>query len=253
MGSLAYVALPLVAPPRPFEGSGLLAELQWLERSEEMHGYAACPSFHVAWAFLAAWVYAKRKPFWGWTAWLMAAAIAASCVTTGMHALVDVPAGLVLFGLALWAPALWGCLLKGTERLANSWKEWRWGPVRIINHGAFAGLGALVGVAGMGILAGRENIDAVLVISLCAVVGACLWGQLVVGSPVLLRPFGYYGGVLGASAGVAVAVALGKDLWVMAGALAVMAPWIQLIGRCPLPRAGVLSRSAFQQRVRHSL
>ena len=232
VGSLAYVALPLIAPPRLFEGAGLLAELQWLERSEEMNGYAACPSFHVAWAFLAAWVYAQRWPHWGWTAWLTAAAIAASCVTTGMHALVDIPAGLVLFGLAFWVPALWAWLLRATERVANSWREWHWGPARIINHGVYAGLGALVGVAGVGMLAGRENVGAVVVVALGALVGACLWGQLVVGSPLLLRPFGYYGGVLGAAAGVAAAVALGTDLWVIAAALAVMAPWVQLTGRC---------------------
>ena len=68
--------------------------------------------------------------------------------------------------------------------------------MRIINHGAFAGLGVLVGVAGMGILAGRENIDAVLVISLCAVVGACLWGQAgsrLAGAAAAVR---HYGGVL---------------------------------------------------------
>jgi protein-S-isoprenylcysteine O-methyltransferase Ste14 len=231
VGHLAYVALPLVAPPRPLEGDGWLAALQRLERSDAMHGYAACPSFHVAWAFLAAWVYARRWPRWGWAAWLTAAAIAASCVTTGMHALADVPAGLLLAGLAFGAPDVWTWLLRATERVANSWREWRWGPARVINHGAYAGLGAFIGVAGAGVLAGRANVGAVVVVALAALLGAGLWGQLLVGSRVLLRPFGYFGGVLGAAAGVAAAGMLGTDFWVLAAALAVLAPWVQLLGR----------------------
>src|SRR5207244_632862 len=126
------------------------------------------------WAFLAAWVYAKRWPRWSWAAWLVAAAIAASCVTTGMHALVDIPAGLALFGLAFWAPALWEQILSATECIANSWREWRWGPARIINHGMYAGLAALIGVAGAGVLSGRENVGAVVIVALCALLGAGL-------------------------------------------------------------------------------
>jgi len=231
VGSLAYVALPLIAPPRPFDDSGVLADLQRLERSSELNGYAACPSFHVAWAFLAAWVYAQRWPRWSWAAWLAATAISVSCVTTGMHALVDVVAGLVLFGLAFWAPALWAWLLEVTERVANSWRDWRLGPVRSINHGVYAGLAAFIGVAGIGLLAGRGSLGAVVIVALGSLIGAGLLGQLLVGGSVLSRPFSYYGGVLGAAIGVAIATAMGANLWVIAAALAVMAPWVQGMGR----------------------
>jgi membrane-associated phospholipid phosphatase len=231
LGILAFVGLPLVAPPRPFEDGGLLGDLQRLERADGLGGYAAFPSFHVAWALLAAWVFAQCWPRWRWAWWLLAAAMAASCVTTGMHALVDIPAGLALAALALAAPALWRRLLRATERIANSWREWRLGPVRVINHGVYAGLGALVGVTGAGMLAGREQVPFLLVVALAAVVGAGLWGQALVGSATLLRPFGYYGSVLGAAAGWALAVALGADCWRLAAALAVMAPWVQLLGR----------------------
>jgi protein-S-isoprenylcysteine O-methyltransferase Ste14 len=231
VGCLAYVALPLVAPPRPFDGAGPLAALLRPERSDGLNGCAACPSFHVAWTFLAAWVYARRWPRRGWAAWIAAAAIAAGYVAAGTHAVVDVAAGLALFGLALGAPGLWAWLLSATERVANSWREWRWGPARIINHGVYAGLGAALGVAGAGVLAGRENVGAVAMIALGALLGAGLWGQLLVGSPMLLRPFGYYGSILGAAAGLAVAAASGKDCWVIAAALAVLAPWVQLVGR----------------------
>jgi hypothetical protein len=148
-----------------------------------------------------------------------------------MHALVDIPAGLALAAVAFWAPTLWAWLLKAAERVANSWREWRWGPARFINHGAYSGLAAFFGAAGAGVLAGRENVAAVVVVAICALVGAGLWGQLLVGSSLLLRPFGYFGGVLGAAVGLTLALVLESDFWVMAAALAVMAPWVQLIGR----------------------
>jgi len=152
-------------------------------------------------------------------------------VTTGMHALLDILAGLALYGIALGAPSLWAGMLRATEAVANSWREWRLGPVRVINHGAYAGLAALLGVTGACLLAGRENIGFLVLVALCALVGAGLWGQLLVGSPTLLRPFGYYGGVLGGMVGLAAAVALGADFWVIAAVGAVMAPWVQLVGR----------------------
>src|SRR5205823_7262803 len=114
--------------PRDFDGEGLLAELQRWERADELRGYVSFPSFHVAWAWLAAWVYAERWPRWKWLAWLIAGAMSVSCVTTGMHSLVDVPAGLALFGLALAVPELWSWLLRVTERVANSWYTVRLGP-----------------------------------------------------------------------------------------------------------------------------
>jgi protein-S-isoprenylcysteine O-methyltransferase Ste14 len=231
IGSLAFIAVPLIAPPRKFEGTGLLADLRRLEEADGVGGYAAWPSFHVAWAYLAAWVYAQRWPRWRWAAWLTAAAIAASCVTTGMHALLDLPAGLALAVLGLAAPALWGRMLKAAQRVANSWRDWRLGPVRVINHGAYAGLAALIGVTGAGILAGRQSVGFVVGVAICGLLGACLWGQLLVGSPTLLRPFGYYGAVLGGAVGLVAASALGADFWVLSAAGAVVAPWIQFAGR----------------------
>src|SRR5205085_8669355 len=105
-------------------------------------------------------------------------------------------------------------------RVANSWHEWRLGPVRMISHGQYAALGALAGMTGAGVLAGREAVPFLVLVALAALVGAGLWGQLLVGSPTLLRPFGYYGSVLGATAALAAATLLGADFWVLAGAMA---------------------------------
>jgi prolipoprotein diacylglyceryltransferase len=66
---------------------------------------------------------------------------------------------------------------------------------------------------------------------LCSIVGAALWAQWVEGSPALLRPMGFYGGVLGAALGGALALILHVDLWVAFAAICVAAPWIQGIGR----------------------
>lgn len=231
IGMLGFVAIPLVAVPREFAGDGWLAWLLRMERGDGVGGYAAFPSFHVFWAMLAAWVYARRWKRWAGAAWLCAAAIAASCITTGMHAVVDVVGRAGLFAIAFHAGAVWQQILRGVERVANSWREWRFGPVRVINHGAYAGLGAMVGVAGASMLAGSESVGWIVLIAGCGLIGAGLWGQALVGSPTLLRPFGYYGSVLGAGAGLAAAAVGGADVRVLAGALTVMAPWIQAAGR----------------------
>jgi hypothetical protein len=230
-GCLAYLALPVVAPPRPFDDTGFLADMLRLERADSLNGYAACPSFHVAHTFLAAWAYAQSWPRWRWACWLAAVALSLSCLTTGMHALVDIPAGFALFAFAIAAPGLWTRILSVAEVIANSWSERRYGPIRVINYSVYAGLAAWVGIAGSGLLAGRENFGAIAGVSVCALVGAGLWGQLLVGSAALLRPFGYYGAVVGGAVGLGIVAVLDYDVWTIAGALAVMAPWVQLAGR----------------------
>jgi membrane-associated phospholipid phosphatase/protein-S-isoprenylcysteine O-methyltransferase Ste14 len=230
-GLLAYIAVPVIAPPRPFEGTGLWAELQRLERAGNHNGYVACPAFHATWAFLAAWVYQARWPRWRWAIWLAPTVMAASCITTGMHALLDVAGGLALFALAIWAEQLWQVMLSTIERFADGWRDWRCGPARVINHGAYAGLAAAIGVAMPGLLIGPQALPTLIVIALCSLAGAGLVGQLMVGGPALRRPFSYYGGALGAATGVALAATWGEELWPLAGALAVTAPWVQFAGR----------------------
>ena len=63
-------------------------------------------------------------------------------------------------------------------------------------------------------------------------VGAALWAQWVEGSPALLRPLGFYGGVLGTNLGAILATLWTRtNPWIALSALAVAAPWIQGIGR----------------------
>lgn len=232
LGVLCYVCVPLVSPPRPIDASGFWAELVRWERSDGLEGRAACPSFHVFWACHTAWLISARWKRLAPLAWCWCVALMASCVTTGMHALVDLPAGVLLWAASMNARAIVHALARGAERLANAWRAWRVGPVRVINHGIFAGMAAAVGLWIVSALAGDGAGPWLLLVSAISMFGAAMWGQWWVGAPTSLRPFGYFGAILGGLAGLACFAAMGKLGWVHAGAFAVAAPWVQALGRC---------------------
>jgi hypothetical protein len=127
--------------------------------------------------------------------------------------------------------SVWLAILRIAEHIANSWKEWRIGPVRIINHGGFAAAGAFIfiGLIDAQLGPGRELVT--VSIFLCAIIGAALWAQWVEGSPALLRPLGFYGGLLGAILGGSCALFLPVNIWVVLAAICIAAPWLQGIGR----------------------
>jgi hypothetical protein len=103
--------------------------------------------------------------------------------------------------------------------------------VRIINHGGYAAAAVLVGMLLIDALLGSGHEWISASIFLCATVGAALWAQWVEGSPALLRPMGFYGGMLGAAVGSASARLFHVNLWAVFAAVCVAAPWIQGIGR----------------------
>jgi protein-S-isoprenylcysteine O-methyltransferase Ste14 len=119
----------------------------------------------------------------------------------------------------------WERLRGATERLANSWHEWRAGPFRFINHGLYAGAGTFASVAIVSSLSG--HLLSVAAIALGGLLGAGLWAQWVEGSPRLLRPFGFYGGLLG----VILVACLMPESWLLLAACSVAGPWLQAIGR----------------------
>jgi protein-S-isoprenylcysteine O-methyltransferase Ste14 len=225
-----YLLLPFFVPPRPFHPSSEIGQLLLWERTP-FSGIAAFPSFHIVWACIAADALsqggrAKRIVCWTW-----AALVAVSCVATGMHSIADVVAGVAVYALVVRLPALWLGILWAAEGIANSWKEWRWGPVRIINHGGWAALGVLLGMSLIDAQLGPGYAWLTASIFLCSTAGAALWAQWVEGSPALLRPMGFYGGLLGALLGAAPAFFLKVDLWAVLAAIAVAAPLIQGVGR----------------------
>jgi membrane-associated phospholipid phosphatase/protein-S-isoprenylcysteine O-methyltransferase Ste14 len=227
---LLFLAVPFIAPPRPFTPHGLLGRLLASERAYDTPA-AAFPSFHVVWAFLAAKVYARRMPslnlFW----WAWAVLISISCITTGMHAVVDVLGGFIVVLFVTRIGAIWERTRRFTERIANSWREWRFGPVRVINHGFYAGAGAFMALSIVGTLIGPGYIPSILIIATSVLITSAIWAQVVEGSPSLLRPYGWYGGLLGAIIGASIAKLLGASPWLLLAAFTVGAPWVQSAGR----------------------
>lgn len=225
-----YLLLPFVAPPRPFIPTSPIGEfLQW-ERSVDSAA-ASFPSFHVLWALIAASALAdggRRKRYF-WAIW--AVLVTASCVTTGVHSIADVAAGIVAYILVINMHSLWLAILHGAERIANSWKEWRIGPLRIINHGGFAAAAVFLWSWIIDAYLGPGHEVLTISLFLGATLGALLWAQWVEGSPSLLRPLGFYGGMLGALAGASVAIVSGVNLWVALAAICIATPWLQGVGR----------------------
>lgn len=225
-----YLVVPIVAQAKLVVGGGFWQDLMRWERLHD-EPVTAFPAFHVIWVWIAAQVFADRWPRLRWLWWGLVAAVAASCVTTGMHAVLDVAAGLLACLIIARAPRLWRLLCGGAEWVANSWRETTVGPVRFLSHGVFASLGAVSGLVIAGYLAGAAGFGWLLGMWAGSVVGAGLWAQVVEGSPQLLRPYGYFGGVAGALAVLLAAIALGADVWVIFAAFGVGATVTQALGR----------------------
>ena len=126
---------------------------------------------------------------------------------------------------------LWDFSRKLSEDLANSWQEWVFGPVRIINHGFYVGGGAFLGVLFAGMLAGYAYAWALLVFIVTVVIFSAIWAQVIEGSEKLKRPFGFYGALVGILFAGLLVWALGFNPWVLIGAISVFMPWVQAIGR----------------------
>jgi protein-S-isoprenylcysteine O-methyltransferase Ste14 len=228
--TLIYLTVPVIAPPRPFEPRTILGHALMFERSMS-HTVAAFPAFHVIWSFIAAQAWATRSRVWGMAGWLWAVLITVSCITTGMHALADVLAASIVFLLLLRRGRIWRALRRMAEIFANSWREWRWRGVRVINHGLYVGLAGAVGFWISASLGGPQVFWPLVFVHVCGLAGAGLWAQKLEGSPKLSRPFGYYGGVIGAIAGAIIAGSVGGSVMLLLALVAIEAPWIQALGR----------------------
>jgi len=215
-----YWFLPSSAPRRPLISDDWMSRLLHLERTT-YPPVAALPSFHVLWTILVARLFRRR-----WLGWAYALAVAASCVTTGMHYVADVIAAFVVAPFILYPQQVWEGFRRLAERIANSWREWRIGPLRIINHSLYAGLAGFVQIS-IVLAASRAREWEVLVIAMAGLIGAGLWAQMVEGSSRLRRPFGFYGGLIG----VGVACLFFPDRWMLLAANCLGAPWMQAIGR----------------------
>jgi prolipoprotein diacylglyceryltransferase len=137
--------------------------------------------------------------------------------------------------LRLRAPSalttVWGWCCRGAEAVANSWREWRVGPVRMMSHGFYAAAGSTAGVALAAWMAGPGALWWIVLATIGAEVGSAMWAQLVEGSPQLLRPYGYFGAVIAAALLCAVMGAFGLDGWRLLSAMAVGGCVTQVLGR----------------------
>jgi prolipoprotein diacylglyceryltransferase len=148
-----------------------------------------------------------------------------------MHTIADVLGAIGVYFLVVRARSVWEFIRSCSETFSNSWKEWRFGPVRIINHGMYAGIGTLIGVTVVGLLVGPAHVTSVLIVAFSSLIISALWAQFLEGSPRLLRPYGYYGGVVGVIVGAFLSSLLGTNVWLLLAAFCVAGPWIQSFGR----------------------
>lgn len=144
---------------------------------------------------------------------------------------MNLGSSVLIFLLSVNYLGIWIFLRDRSEKIANSWKEWVFGKVRVINHGFYVGLGAFLGVFLAGMLVGRQYALALLIFTLIVNICAALWAQIIEGSAKLKRPFGYYGGVVGIIFGSLAVWIMGIDVWVVIGVASVVMPWTQAIGR----------------------
>lgn len=225
-----YLLLPVIAPAKPVPGEGFWQQLMRWERRGDSP-VTALPAFHLVWAMLAGRVYANRWPRARIVVWIAVATVGLSCITTGMHAMMDLVAAAALVALVEHRAVLWAGVRRATERLANSWLEWEVGPVRILSHGAWAGLCAMVGLGVSLSLVGMAHREEMLLMMAVAILGAAVWAQVVEGSAQLLRPFGYFGGAFGA-VGVAALIEVTRGTgWLILAGFGVGAAFAQAIGR----------------------
>ncbi len=228
-GIFAFVTLPLHAEPRAFEASTYLGDLIVLERNWDSAA-AAFPSFHVIWALLACTVWTRGYPHIKWIFALLTTSMIVACVAVGAHSILDVLAGIFVFAMVIRRRRLWRWLNLKCERIANSWTSVQVGPLRVISHAPYAFAAAAVGIFLAGIFG--VPILTLALVTMTTFIGGILWGQLIEGSPRLLRPFGYFGAIGGGIVGILIAIIVTEtDIFSLLAAFALASPLTQAVGR----------------------
>ena len=140
--------------------------------------------------------------------------------------------GLAILFLAFSYKVIWNAMKGFAEWVANSRRDWLFfkGKFRIINHSIYSGLAGAVGAGIFGYIIGDDL--AALVFTFCVVLGAAGFAQFRWGSASLLRPFGYWGAILGGILGIIlIRIFFHISLYQAAIAGVLCAPFTQAIGR----------------------
>jgi protein-S-isoprenylcysteine O-methyltransferase Ste14 len=225
-----FLALPLIVPDKAFIAHAWIGHADSLQLARDGL-WIFFPSPGVVCAFLAAEGFAGR---WRSLRWLfrgLAIVVTFGLVLTGRIGVLSALTGVLTVTAASRIEGAWMAMRRCAERLANSWKEWRSGPVRLINHGFYAGMGGFLALWVAAVLAGPGHLAAILVAASSAVAGAALWAQYVEGSPQLLRPYGFYGGLLGGTLGAMAAPLFHTSAWMVLAVFSAGGPWAQALGR----------------------
>lgn len=229
IGLLLMFTIPIACTQLPIDTSTFAGKLLQFERDKDSTT-GAFPSFHVIWALIIAKAYCRTyrgiSSLWQGLAIL----VILSCWLTGMHGLLDIIGGIVVFFLAAFRKQVWKYINLICERLANSWREWHFHQLRIISHSLYAGLAGFLSIwLTAQFIPSPFLLLGILILSLT---GAALWGQFIEGSPSLLRPFGYYGSILGGLIGVGLlSTFTNTGATELLGAIAIAAPVVQGVGR----------------------
>jgi protein-S-isoprenylcysteine O-methyltransferase Ste14 len=231
LSGMIYFLFPFIADQKEFIPRTFFGRMIIFERS--MDGITcALPSFHVIWAFVAARYFSKTYKSINWLWYLLAVIISVSCIATGVHSVPDVIAGFLIFLVITYRLEIWNFIRLRSEHLSNSWKEWRFGPVRVINHGFYGGAAGFAGTLIAGFFTEPKTAFAIFAVMIFVIIGAGLWAQIIEGSPKLLRPYGYYGGLAGGIlASGCICIIFSTDFFRLVASFAMAAPWIQSIGR----------------------
>jgi protein-S-isoprenylcysteine O-methyltransferase Ste14 len=228
---IIYLVFPFIVKQRDFIPQTFLGDIIQFERVKDGET-CALPSFHVIWAFIAAMYFSRSIMHFNWIWYILAIIISVSCLTTGNHSVSDVIAGFCIFLIIINKHKIWNYIRRQSEHLANSWQEWRFGPVRVINHGFYGGAAGFAGTLIAGFFLGHQYAFTGFLVMIFVIIGAGLWAQFIEGSPKLLRPYGYYGGLAGGVfACILVSLIFSVNLFVLLGSFAMAGPWIQSIGR----------------------
>jgi protein-S-isoprenylcysteine O-methyltransferase Ste14 len=231
IAGIIYLVFPYLEKNRNFLSVSFAGYFEFTERSLQM-GNLTVPYFHIMLIFLSVKYYTLCTFRMEWLWYITATFISASCITTGNCSLIDLIAAYCMFLMVINKRKIWNYIRSLTERLANSWHEWKIGPVRIINYGFYGGAAGFAATLVSGSFLGRQYALAGFIIIFFIIAGAGLWAQVIEGSPKLLRPYGYYGGVLGLFiGGFLFSFIFSIDFFMILASFAMAGPWIQSIGR----------------------
>ena len=145
---------------------------------------------------------------------------------------VIISGSLAVLLIAIGYKAVWNTLRRFGEWVANSRHDWIFfgGRFRIINHSIFSGLAGAVAAGMLTYIIGEGW--AVLLLGVCAILGAALFAQFRWGNALLLRPFGYWGAITGGILGIIlIRIIFSIPIYQAAMAAVLCAPFTQAIGR----------------------